>query len=151
MCILIVAFHKLAINHMSHSLNSVDFLGISANHNLGSLRSLHFKICQIFPNSAVYHVMMDFRVSNYWFCYDTLQILSILAISLKQDIILSKFLETLLLFLRVHTFVVKTKIHLKLFKFKLSDFLFKTLCHPNVLKIHLETQHAYNHGYNIWN
>ena len=25
----------------------VDFLGISVNHNVGSLRSLHFKICQM--------------------------------------------------------------------------------------------------------
>ena len=81
--------------------------------------------------------MKDFLVSNRLFTYDLLEILAILAISLKENIIFAKFIEELLdnnvTSARTHV-ADKPKIILKLFEFTFSDFLLNALCHQNFFK-----------------
>ena len=45
--LLIVTFHGIAIKYESELKNQLDLLDISTNHNVGPLRSLQFKFCQM--------------------------------------------------------------------------------------------------------
>ena len=66
---------------MSHSQSLTwPFLSISADHNVGSPRSLYLKICQ-----DVYHIVNDFHVCYWLLSYDSFKISAILAISLKHN------------------------------------------------------------------
>ena len=95
--LLIVTFHEIAIKYESE-LKTLKTLLISTNHNVGSPRYLHFKFCQmiyLFKTFIMLRRIFTYVV-GYLVSYDLSKISAKLAISLKHNIILAKFLETLL-------------------------------------------------------
>ena len=54
MHLLIVTFHEVAMKYESKLKTQLILLDISTNHNVGSPRSLHFKVCQMIYLSKMF-------------------------------------------------------------------------------------------------
>ena len=95
-CLLIVTFYEIVIKDESQLKTQLDLLDISTSHNVGLLRSLHFKFWQMIYLCKTVIMLWRFFICGWLLSYDLSKISTKLVVSLKHNIIFAKFLEILL-------------------------------------------------------